>query len=373
MDDYRELKPEDLVEDPAFRAWVYHGTGDAAWNLWLREHPDREQVAQLARNILLSVRGEPDPLPDTEVKSRVRHIVSSLDPEEPDFQPLHKLSASPGRIFWWRAAAAALVIAATSGLLFYPRPEANLSESRPVPGDFSDNLAQSYMEVTNDSESQKLVNLPDGSSVLLMKASGIRFPKLFSAEKREVYLSGEAFFEVQKMPGHPFFVYAGEMVTRVVGTSFTIKAYDTDETVIVRVKTGKVSVSPRDMTPGKASEAPAVEKEIILNPNQEAVLSRSDLKIALLDESQRNVSSVLPIEQQTFEFRRTSVAEVLEIIKAAYKVDIRYDAALLESCTITASLGDEPLTEKLNMLCEVIGASYRMDIETIVINAPGCE
>ncbi|ODS84298.1 MAG: hypothetical protein ABS46_03985 [Cytophagaceae bacterium SCN 52-12] len=373
MDDYRELKPEDLVEDPAFRAWVYHGTGAEAWNEWVNEHPDHAQAADLARNILASVRGELDSFPGSEVKNRVQRILESLDAGRSGTHPADRSANHRDRRLWWQAAAAGLVLAAGLGALIYTRlPEAPAEKKSVAFVRAPGTSDQTHLEIVNDSESPRLVNLPDGSSVLLKRASGIRFPRQFAVAKREVELSGEAFFEVKKNPEHPFFVYAGQMVTRVIGTSFTIRSYQSDATAKIRVKTGKVSVWAAETVLTASQEPSTGIQELVLEPNQQAEFSRSDLKFALLENDRPEVAPI-PIEQMSFEFRRTAVSDVFEAIRTAYQVDIRYDAGLLRRCSVTASLGDEPLTEKLNMICEVIGATYREKNGKIYIEAGGCE
>ncbi len=370
MKNDRELKPEDLVEDPAFRAWIYHGAGHNAWNEWISEHPDHAQAADLARNILLSVRGELDDIPEPEVKHRVRNIVATIDEGGSDIRSLTgNREGNTGRALRW-VAAAVLAIATGVGALLYTGRASVPGEDSPVSAQTGSEDRSPYVEVYSGSENQKLVNLPDGSSVLLKRASGIRFPRQFDAGKREVVLSGEAFFEVKKNPDHPFFVYAGEMVTRVVGTSFTIRAYENDATAKIRVKTGRVSVSAAETALNDSGKTGV--KELVLEPNQQAEFSRSDLKFALLENDRTEIAPI-PIEQMSFEFRRTAVSDVLEAIKTAYQVDIRYDAGLLRRCSVTASLGDEPLPEKLNMICEVIGATYQERNGKIYIEAGGCE
>ncbi len=369
MKDDRDSKPEDLVEDPAFRAWVYHNTGNEEWTAWINKHPDRAQAADLARNILLSVRGELDDIPEPEVKDRVRNIVATIDEGSSDIRSLTgNRERNTGRTLWW--AAAVLAITTGIGALLYTGQASTPGENSSASAQTADKDLPSYIEVYNESENQKLVNLPDGSSVLLKRASNIRFPRQFDAGKRAVELSGEAFFEVKKNPGHPFFVYAGEMVTRVVGTSFTIRAYENDPTAKIRVKTGKVLVSAAETAFNNSGNTGV--KELVLEPDQQAEFSRSDLKIVLL-ENKPVEAAPIPIEQMSFEFRRTAVSDVFETIKTAYQVDIRYDAALLSHCSITASLGDEPLLEKLNMICEVIGATFLEKNGKIYIEAGGCE
>lgn len=368
MRNHGDLKPEDLVEDPAFRAWIYHGTGDAAWKEWLGTHPDRLQAAELARHVLLSIRGEQDHLPGTRVQNRVQEMLSQLNTSEPDY------AMRPSNRYFpkskWLSVAAGLILVAGLGALLYPGPDDSSKEENATAVRLPEKSGLRYTEVSSGPENQKLVNLPDGSSVLLGKSSGIRFPVQFSPEKREVELTGEAFFEVKKNPGHPFFVYAGKMVARVIGTSFTITAYENDAVAKVRVKTGKVSVSHLDTDASGLNESPA--GGLVLEPNQQAEFSRSDLKIVLL-ENPKNAHPPTPIESLDFGFRRTAVSEVFELIKKVYHVDIQYDAGLLQHCSVTASLGDEPLMEKLNMICEVIDATYRVENEKIYIKANGCE
>lgn len=94
---------------------------------------------------------------------------------------------------------------------------------------------------------QLSVRLPDGSRVWMNTASSLSFPEKFRGDTRHIYLSGEAFFEVAHDEKKPFFVHAGSFYTRVLGTSFNIKAYPkTDEPIYVTVATGKVAVGVVD-------------------------------------------------------------------------------------------------------------------------------
>lgn len=85
--------------------------------------------------------------------------------------------------------------------------------------------------------------LPDGSVVTLNSGSRLSYPRWFLGEARELSLSGEAFFEIIKNPDKPFVIHSGGMDTRVLGTSFNVRAYPQFERQIVSVATGKVAVS----------------------------------------------------------------------------------------------------------------------------------
>ncbi|WP_154857369.1 FecR family protein [Cyclobacterium xiamenense] len=104
---------------------------------------------------------------------------------------------------------------------------------------------------------QKLqLELPDHTKVWVNANSEIRFPKAFSSDFRDVYLDGEAFFEVQQESARPFRVFAGGITTEVLGTRFNIKVQEekTELALLdgsVRVNIGQNRESQRVLSPGQ--------------------------------------------------------------------------------------------------------------------------
>jgi ferric-dicitrate binding protein FerR (iron transport regulator) len=82
---------------------------------------------------------------------------------------------------------------------------------------------------------RQLINLPDGSKVVLNANSKLEYPPGFSNNTREVYLDGEAYFDIAHDPGKPFIVHTGSISTRVLGTAFNINAYRSQQFVEVTV------------------------------------------------------------------------------------------------------------------------------------------
>lgn len=110
---------------------------------------------------------------------------------------------------------------------------------------------------TADSE-RKTLRLPDGTCFFLNGNSSICYkPGAFNKSSRELWLTGEAFFEVAKDPAKPFIIHSpGGLRTTVLGTSFNVKAYPELNEQVVSVLTGKVTVSgkggePIRITPGQ--------------------------------------------------------------------------------------------------------------------------
>lgn len=85
--------------------------------------------------------------------------------------------------------------------------------------------------------------LPDSTHVWLNEDSKIAYASDFNSDERRVTLSGEAFFEVRRDEERPFIVQTGQSETRVLGTSFNVRAYEDEETIEVAVESGKVKFS----------------------------------------------------------------------------------------------------------------------------------
>jgi Fe2+-dicitrate sensor, membrane component len=100
-------------------------------------------------------------------------------------------------------------------------------------------------KVTQRSEYKYLL-LPDSTQVWLNAASTLEYPQQFTGDKREVHLSGEAYFDVKHADKVPFVIRTGKVSTLVLGTAFNIKAYPGREHIIVSVNRGKVVVNYND-------------------------------------------------------------------------------------------------------------------------------
>ncbi len=92
----------------------------------------------------------------------------------------------------------------------------------------------------------KFLLLSDSTQVFLNASSTINYPERFDEKKREVYLNGEAYFDVKHADKIPFVIHTGEITTVVLGTAFNVKAYEGQQHITVSVKRGKVQVMKSD-------------------------------------------------------------------------------------------------------------------------------
>ena len=100
------------------------------------------------------------------------------------------------------------------------------------------------------------LELPDGTVVWVNSESSLRFPEKFTSNRREVFLEGEAYFEVKKDANRPFYVHTEAGKVRVLGTAFNVCAYSNDRFWQTTLVEGSVMINQE-------------EKEVLLKPNEQ--------------------------------------------------------------------------------------------------------
>lgn len=137
--------------------------------------------------------------------------------------------------------AAATVSGLLLGLLWYYRPDKGSLISG---NDMHAAAAPRMVEKMNATDLPLPIMLENGSTVVLSPNTSIRFYDPFVHDnKREVYLTGEALFKVAGNKARPFIVYSGDIATNVLGTEFTVRAFDESNVITVALHQGKVRVT----------------------------------------------------------------------------------------------------------------------------------
>lgn len=173
------------------------------------------------------------------------------------------------------------------------------------------------------------LKLSDGTEVTLNSATRLKFPFSFSGDKREVYIEGEAYFNIAKNADQPFIVHTGKGDITVLGTEFNVNTYVADVLKTALVK-GSVNVSSNNQV-------------IYLNPGEELIWDKHNYSISELDEQ-----VTLSWMQGVLYFHNTPLSEIAKMIERWYAVPVKIDDEKLAAETFTGNLEkNQPLDDFL--------------------------
>jgi transmembrane sensor len=354
---------ESLAADLDFQQWVLKpdDASERMWREWVSQKEGRATLLEEARILVLTIReGYPEQLSAETIDMKVGQLMERIEsaPQE------------RGNVRWlWQWLRVACVLLAVSGMAWWflkpASPEKIAMENQEV---LRHSLVNGITK-TNRGTKDEAVVLSDSSVVILAPGSSISFLPDFNTDRRIVNLTGSAFFEVAHHDNKPFIVFARKTVTRVVGTSFRIDATPRSEEVNVDVRTGKVAVFSSESFDLATLQPLKGHKGVLLTAAQHASFDRPS-------RANRDETS-LPVTQSTMPameliFDDTPLTDVFRQIESEYGVDIVFEERLYNNCPITTTFSDETLVEKINSLCQAIGASYQLLDGRIVVTGSGC-
>ena len=360
---------EDLVFDRSFRNWVLNDPGDAAWNLFASDASKQPLINQ-AKSIIYALQVHHHQLSDVEIDIEINKLLLKI--KEGSFEPnvfenkrSHLLVSNYGS-GWLKIAAVLLLVISTFFVLLNRSHTASTGSYEA----FTREQKSKAVEIYNSNSSEQLLTLPDKSTVLLAPKSRVSYAADFTRNKREIYLVGEAFFTVSKDAAHPFYVYSNDIVTKVLGTSFRVKAIEGNQTSQVMVRTGKVSVfKKKNFT--NADAKPGELGGTVLLPNQKVVFNKETGTL-----NKTVVDQPVPLTdaaQTEFVFSETPIKEVFEKLENIYGIRIITDDETISGCTISARFGNESFYQKLGLICKSLNATYEVVDGDIVITSLGCK
>lgn len=217
----------------------------------------------------------------------------------------------------------------------------------------------------NNGEGLLHIRLEDGSRITLQKNAKISFPQSFKGlVNRKVYLTGEAFFDIAKDPGKPFFVYANGLITKVLGTSFKITSNVGEKDATVEVTSGIVAVFSLVDKQAQDVSNTNMLNSIILTRNQKASYSSRDRTLIT-----SLVNHPIALNETAFDstFSNTPIESIFENIEEEYGIKIIYDEKSFHNRTFTGDLSKITMYEKLEVICKTVNSKYEVLDGRIVI------
>jgi transmembrane sensor len=358
MINYTQYTVEDFAQDAYFREWVLENTPEAHrfWETFYNANPAQKEDIDLAKSMVRALKINEIPVAEADIQKGINRIMILTDEVETPVVPLYQRT--------WFKIAASLALLISVGFWW------SRGETLQKNGENTVNTEGVSVEekIVNNEDKSFSITLPDGSTVVLEKNSQIRFDKDFKGTTRTVYLTGEALFDVVKNPTKPFIVYAGDLVTKVLGTSFRIKALDKAENVTVNVIRGRVSVFANKKEKSKDPETDG----LILTPNQKVEFTKVEerLKRSLIEQP----TVIIPQQDlQQMVYDEAPVSTIFKGIEKAYGVEIVFDEENMKGCELTMTLRNEPLFDKLAIICKNIGATYKVVDAKVIIEGGDCK
>jgi len=173
----------------------------------------------------------------------------------------------------------------------------------------------SYNELKTPKGGEYQITLLDGTRVWLNSASSLRFPSTFSGGKRQVILSGEAYFEVAKNAKMPFIVAVGKTEIKVLGTHFNVSGYSDDDITTTTLLEGAV-----ELTNGK--------NEGILRPGQQAAISKTSGGIQI---SAGDLAQAMAWKNGYFRFDDQDIRGIMKEVSRWYDVEVEFRGKALNN------------------------------------------
>ncbi len=271
-----------------------------------------------------------------------------------------------GNTAQWLAAASVLLVV---GMFYFMSIRPQLQTGTSVLD--ASVVAGEHIETNTNSDS-RWVLLEDSSRVFLGPGSSLRFSTPFAGQQRRVSLTGSAFFEIKKNTSRPFLVYSGDIVTRVVGTSFSIRTGPTN--MEVAVVSGKVIVEKKEKENGALPDSGS--DGVVLTPNQKVTYFPTNkyFVTGLVEKPVvLNAPSPATSKANRFVFEETPLKEVLETIQYAYGLEITLVNEEIKNCPITADLTQQAMYSQLNTLCAALRATLEIRGTNIIISEGNCD
>lgn len=266
--------------------------------------------------------------------------------QEPE--PARRYLVSP----WYSVAAALALFMATFYFLIYKKQDDVVKPEAMA-------MKQQTVETTRG---QKLkIDLLDGTQVILNANSTLTFPEQFTTSTREVYLEGEAYFQVARDASKPFIVHTASANTTVLGTSFNVRTSPDKITEITLVE-GKVNVGSRLHT--------ALVKDVILEPYQQAIVTSGNEAIS---KKKVDVQAFVDWKDNILHFENITLAEAAEQLEAWYNVDITFQNPALGNCTINATYKQETLPNILKSIEYMLKITCTQKGTSVMMQGKGCD
>ncbi|MHA4893567.1 FecR family protein [Pedobacter sp. PWIIR3] len=258
-------------------------------------------------------------------------LYQAIDQKITTAVPVRKLNNG-----WKRLVSAAAILLIVAGATFYV-----INREKPV---VSQEMLSKSIEVS--SKTNELIQLADGSTVILSAGSQLKFPSSFEGKAvREVFLVGKAFFDIKHLSKQPFIVRTGKVSTQVLGTAFDVDSRSGK--VTVTVIRGKVVVNKEGKTLGT------------LTPNKQVVY---DVQTDLAKLKDTNAAETVAWREKDLVFNDITLSNAALLLQDRFGVKVTIEQEELAEKRFTTTLFEnQSLADCLTLICDFNHAVFEYD------------
>ncbi len=320
---YFEFTVEQFLDDPFFREWVIRPDfeSDQFWSHWISSNPDKAATLDEAKNLLLELRIPEYALSQEEIEGVWGKIQHQIKREKKVV-----LSHSSKMVFWKQLAAAGVAAMLALGVWW----AWNQSDQIEVNTAFGETLP---------------FTLPDGSKVVLNANSQIRFSENWDEnDRREIWLEGEAFFDVVHLQSHqPFLVYTANGVEiEVLGTSFSV--YGRNKKSQIVLEEGNVSLS--------LSNTLQPREKILMKPGDLVAIQEGKV-----EKKKVNADNYTSWTQNLLILDETSLNEIIRVGRENFGLEIEVDPRISLDQTASGSMPLENPDQFMSLTAKIFNIS----------------
>jgi ferric-dicitrate binding protein FerR (iron transport regulator) len=246
------------------------------------------------------------------------------------------------RILKYFARAAAILIIPVLGFTLYLSSRyVTLKHDQLIAGKVSNEVISSVDAITK-------VTLPDGTKVWLNHSSSLKYPAVYLENRRDVELIGEGYFEVAHNPEKPFFVTAGEIEIKALGTEFNIMAYPDEDRIETSLINGSIELHGSNLT---GNSVPLVR----MKPSDLAIFQKSSKELSVLS---------IPDDRYfawklgKLVFNEEPMDKVAEKLSRWFNVEVEIKDTELLELTYTATFINETLPQVMELIAIASPVSY---------------
>jgi len=253
---------------------------------------------------------------------------------------------------WFKVAAVVALLVLSGFVLYFFQFEARTDSEK------------AFIHKRNEKGMRSEILLSDGSSIWLNADSELKYPETLGAKTREVYLSGEAYFDIAKDSTRPFIIHLEHTQIKVLGTSFNVKAYKEEEVVETTVVSGKVAfIRTGSLTSNNQKDT------LLLTPNYKGQYSKNT---GAITKTEADPYQDTAWKDGKLVFKSARLLAVGKVLERTFGKKVTFSNHEIKKCRLTATFQENSLEEIMILIAKTNDYAYEITEEKLTISGEGC-